>query len=459
MTTARPSTSASPAAGAAPPPRLALVEDDPILGESLAEHLELEGFRLAWYRKASAGYRGLAAGGHDLMLSDVRLGDGDGRHLYERLQADAPEHLPPAIFMTAYADIDDAVALLKLGAADYFTKPVDPERLVARLREICRCPGCAPSRAPSPMGVSPPMRELEARLQAIARYRDTPVLILGPTGVGKEIVARRLHELQGGAGRLVALNCAAVPEGLIETELFGQRRGAFTGADRGRPGVFEQAAGGTLLLDEVGDMPEAMQAKLLRVLQDRAVTPVGGSEPIPVQARLVFATHRDLEAEVHAERFREDLYYRIHVVSLRVPPLEERPDDILWLAEQFLEHHRQRYPAEQRRLSPAAREALLAHDWPGQVRELQHAIERACVFATGPVLTPGDLFPERPPDSHSGTSLSERLGEAERAHLERALVANGGRITRTAEALGLSRKGLWQKMRRHGLQVPRSRGG
>lgn len=458
MTMARPSTSASPGAGAAPPPRVALVEDDPILGESLAEHLQLEGFRVDWYRTASAGYCGIAAGGHDLLLSDVRLGDGHGRHLYERLQTDAPEHLPPAIFITAYADIDDAVALLKLGAADYLTKPVDPERLVARLREICRCPGCAPARDPSPMGVSPAMRELEARLQAIARYRDMPVLILGPTGVGKEVVARRLHELQGGTGRLVALNCAAVPEGLVETELFGQRRGAFTGAEHSRPGIFEQAAGGTLLLDEVGDMPEAMQAKLLRVLQDRAVTPVGGSEPIPVQARLVFATHRDLEADVAAGRFRKDLYYRIHVVSLRVPPLAERPDDILWLAEGFLDQHRRRYPAEPRQLSPAAREALLAHDWPGQVRELQHAIERACVFAAGPVLAPQDLFLERPPDGQAGASLSERLGASERAHLERALAANGWRITRTAEALGLSRKGLWQKMRRHGLQVPRTSG-
>ncbi|WP_440997996.1 sigma-54-dependent transcriptional regulator [Arhodomonas sp. SL1] len=429
------------------------MEDDPILGETLSERLSLDGLDVDWVTTAEAGYARLISAPADLLLCDLRLPDGDGGALFRRLQRDAPTALPPTVFMTAYARVQEAVALLKEGAADYLIKPVDARELVRRLYEVCRCDACEAYRGESPLGVSPAMRELEARLQSLARHPDTPLLLLGETGVGKEVVARRLHELSGGSGRMVALNCAAVPEGLIESELFGHRRGAFTGAERDRPGAFEQACGGSLLLDEIGDMPAVMQAKLLRTLQERNYTPVGDDEPRAVTARLIFATHRDLRAEVTAGRFREDLYYRINVVSLRVPPLRERPDDILWLAERFLAEHARHDPAGPRRLSDDARNALLAHDWPGHVRELEHAIERACIFATSPVLTAADLLPEAHP-GRGDFRLDQHLGDAEREHLERALAAHDWHITRTAESLGLSRKGLWQKMRRHGLRRP-----
>ena len=403
---------------------------------------------------AEAAYARLTSSPADLLLCDMRLPDGDGGALFHRLQENAPQALPPTLFITAYARVEEAVALLKSGAADYLVKPVDPQQLIPRLFEICRCEACEDWREQTPLGISPAMREVDRQLHSIARHPDTPVLLLGETGVGKEVVARRLHELQGGEGRMVALNCAAVPEGLIEAELFGHRRGAFTGADRDRAGVFQQAAGGTLLLDEIGDMPAMMLAKLLRALQERAVTPVGDSEPVAIQSRLVFATHRDLREEVTMGRFREDLYYRINVVGLRIPPLRERREDIVWLAERFLAEQERAQPSQPRRLSEEAREALLAHDWPGQVRELRHAIERACVFADGPVLGPDDLLPEQCADIQEGGEfqLQRHLGAAERQHLERALAAHDWHITRTAESLGLSRKGLWQKMRRHGLR-------
>ncbi|MBA1148037.1 sigma-54-dependent Fis family transcriptional regulator [Ectothiorhodospiraceae bacterium WFHF3C12] len=436
--------------------QLVLIEDDPTLGEALSERLSLEGLEVDWVTTAEAGYARMVSAPADLLLCDMRLPDGDGGALFRRLQQDAPQALPPTLFITAHARVEEAVDLLKCGAADYLVKPVDPQQLISRIFELCRCEACEDWRERTPLGVSPAMRELEQHLHSVIRHPDTPVLLLGETGVGKEVVARRLHELQGGEGRMVALNCAAVPEGLIEAELFGHRRGAFTGADRDRAGVFEQAAGGTLLLDEIGDMPAMMQAKLLRALQDRAVTPVGESEPVAIRARLVFATHRDLREEVTMGRFREDLYYRINVVSLRIPPLRERREDIIWLAERFLAEQERAQPSQPRRLSEEAREALLAHDWPGQVRELRHAIERACVFANGPVIGAEDLLPEQYAQVPEGSEfeLQRHLGAAEREHLERALVAHDWHITRTAESLGLSRKGLWQKMRRHALRRP-----
>jgi DNA-binding NtrC family response regulator len=280
------------------------------------------------------------------------------------------------------------------------------------------------------------------------------VLLTGESGVGKEVVARALHRLAGADTPFVALNCAALTESLLETELFGHEKGAFTGATRSRRGVFEQAHGGTLLLDEVGDMPLSMQAKLLRVIQERQVVRVGGERSIPVDVRLICATHRDLRTMVQQGSFREDLYYRIHVIQLRIPPLRERREDILWLARRFLLEYAQSHGGAAKSLSPEAEEALVAYDWPGNVRELRHTLERACILSTAPLIDAGDLFPLQEKtggEAQPLTALDDYLRECERAYLKEALARHGYQIGRTAAALGISRKTLWEKMKKLSL--------
>jgi DNA-binding NtrC family response regulator len=271
-------------------------------------------------------------------------------------------------------------------------------------------------------------------------------------------VARELHALGRNAnGPFVAVNCGGLTESLLEAELFGHEKGAFTGALRTRPGVFEQAHGGTLFLDEIGDMPPLMQVKLLRVLQDREVVRVGGSRTISVDFRLICATHRDLRAEVAEGRFREDLFYRIHVVHLRIPPLRERCDDILWLARRFLAEACARGGESVKKLTAVGEQALLAYDWPGNARELRNAIDRACVMSAGDHLVPEALFDDggqtlpsdRPEARDAG--LYEYLRACERDHIETALAEHGGRIAATADALGISRKNLWERMKRLGM--------
>ncbi len=435
------------------PPEICLVEDDPILGDSLQERLQLEGFCTEWFQDASTALQQLQIREFDAIVSDVRLPGMSGIELFQRL-LHSQRRTPPVLFITAYGSIDDAVNLLKLGAADYVTKPLDPDTLVSKLRRICRIHDESDDQETA-LGISAPMRGLAARLPALARHHQTPVLIIGESGSGKEVLARRLHELQEPTGRFVALNCAAVPEHLIETELFGHEKGAFTGAGRCRKGVFEQADCGTLFLDEIGDMPLPMQAKLLRVVQERALVRVGGEQVVPVRSRLMLATHRDLRAEVEAGRFREDLYYRVHVITVRMPPLRERREDILWLAERFLETHARQYPDERKTLSEAARRSLRAHDWPGNVRELKHTLERACILSAGQVLEPNDLLPESAAPPRAGSDdLAGAVQQAERERIVITLSVHEWRILESARALGISRKCLWQKMKRHGIERP-----
>jgi len=434
------------------PLEICLIEDDPIMGESLKERLILEGFCVDWCKTGAHALERLMRRDYDAVVSDIRLPDIPGDELFRRMVSDPQTRMSPTVFITGYGTVESAVELLKLGAADYLTKPLDPRALVQKLRELCR------ERPPTddggePLGLSPVMRRLAAKLPAIARHVETPVLITGESGSGKEVVARRIHDLTDGGRPFVAVNCAAVPENLIEAELFGHEKGAFTGAGRSRKGLFEQADGGLLFLDEIGDMPLPMQAKLLRAIQERVITPVGGDDPVPVRFRLVCATHQDLAGLVRAGRFREDLYYRINVIQLLVPPLRERPEDILWLAEKFISQHADAYPAERKRLGASARDSLLAHPWPGNVRELKHAIERACIMATGPVIEAPDVLPERRAGAGPRHGSLGAVREAnEREHIVRALELHGWRMAETADVLGVSRKTLWQKMKRLDIQ-------
>jgi len=436
------------------PPDICLIEDDPIMGESLKERLLLEGFDVDWCQSGTHALERLKQRDYDAVVSDIRLSDIPGDELFKRMVSDPDTRMPPTVFITGYGTVESAVELLKLGAVDYLTKPLDPRALVQKLRELCReRPPAANGR--EPLGLSPAMQRLAAKLPAIALHQETPVLIVGESGSGKEVIARRLHDLAGSDQPFVAVNCAAVPENLIEAELFGHEKGAFTGAGRSRKGLFEQADGGLLFLDEIGDMPLPMQAKLLRAIQERVITRVGADEPVSVRFRLVCATHQDLAQFVREGRFREDLYYRINVIQLLVPSLRERPEDILWLAERFVAKHAEAYPTERKRLGGLAREALLAYPWPGNVRELKHAIERACIMAPGPIIEAPDLLPEGHSEARPADVSLEAAREAnEREHICRTLKAHGWRMAETAKTLGVSRKTLWQKMKRLDIQRP-----
>lgn len=429
-------------------PLLCLVEDDPIMGESLLDRFTLEGLPTHWFRTAAEALAALSEREYSLVLSDIRLPDLDGASLFREATARL-RAVPPWVFITGYGNVEQAVALLKLGARDYVTKPFDLDQLVTKLRALCE-PCRAEVHDRPELGPSAAMRRIAEVLPRLAREARI-VLLTGESGVGKEVVAKALHGLAGADSPFVAVNCAALTESLLEAELFGHEKGAFTGATRTRRGVFEQAHGGTLFLDEVGDMPLSMQAKLLRVIQERQVVRVGGEHPVPVDVRLILATHRDLRQLVQEGRFREDLYYRVHVIQLRIPPLRERREDILWLARRFLADYAQSHGGVPRGLTPAAEQALLEHTWPGNVRELKHTLERACILSTGPLIGPEDLFPdgEPPGGSHEPlAALEDYLRQCERAYLKRALARHDHQIGRTAQALGISRKTLWEKMKK-----------
>jgi len=430
--------------------RIALIEDDPIIGEALSDRLEFEGFACDRYRDGKSARRGLGQRRYSVVVSDINLPDLSGEQLFGDLLAGNPA-LPPFIFITGYGAIDQAVRLLKLGAQDYVTKPFNVGELIAKIRGLCERQQPVADAA-AQLGISTEMRQIENLLPRLAASRSA-VLISGESGAGKEQVARALHRAGDPDGKtpFVAVNCGAIPENLIEAELFGHDKGAFTGADRDRQGVFEQADGGTLFLDEIGEMPSSMQVKLLRAIQDRAVVRVGGATPRKVDIRLVCATHHDLKAMVEQGSFREDLYYRIHVIHLHVPPLRERQEDILWLAARILDERAVRGEVR-RALSADAERALTRYPWPGNVRELQHCLERASVLSLAPMLNADSLFGADGPPAVPGDALrqplSDHLQKCERAYIRRALAECGGRIADTAALLGISRKNLWEKMRK-----------
>ncbi len=435
------------------PTTICLVEDDDLLGETLCERFRIEGLSFEWFKLGRPAMLSLEHKRYSLVLCDLRLPDVSGVDVFDALDAGKR---PPFVFMTAFGSIDEAVGLLKAGATDFVTKPFDLDQLMVRVQQFCKT-------APSPneetvLGLSPSMRKIEALVARLAESVE-PVLVSGESGAGKEVVAKLLHDKSNEhrGGEWVAVNCAASPEGLIEAELFGYVRGAFTGAAKAHKGFIEQANGGTLFLDEIGDMPLSMQSRLLRVLQERKVTRIGAESATPVDFRLVCATHRDLPAMVRSGHFREDLYYRINVIAVHVPPLRDRREDILWLADRMLAQLRR--PGKQRALTLAlpAQQALFAHGWPGNVRELNHVLRRAIALGTGTVVEAIDLFPDaaesvlQTAPQDTTRSLNEHLEQSERAFLMTALQRHNGAITEAAAGLGISRKTLWEKMRRHGI--------
>lgn len=436
-------------------PALCLIEDDAIMGESLYDRFTIEGFDVDWHKDAARALDRWQQARYAAVISDIRLPDMSGEALFNRLVLDKP-FLPPFIFITGYGSVDMAVRLLKMGANDYITKPFDLDQLVAKVRSLSGAANVNGVADPSThtLGISPAIGAIEALLPRLAQHGSS-VLLCGESGVGKEHVARRLHYLSfpdPDQRPFVAINCASLPETLLEAELFGYEKGAFTGAVRTKKGVFEQAHGGSLFLDEIGEMPLYMQAKLLRALQGHRIVRVGGETEIAVELRVICATNRNLKEMVERGQFREDLYYRINVVVVKIPPLCSRKDDILWFADLFLREHAQRYPGEKKSLSPGAEDALLRHAWPGNIRELRHTLERACILAANPVLTAADIFNELEASaelaSESADELQDYLRTCERAHILRALEKNNWHIGHTAAGLGISRKNLWEKMRK-----------
>jgi DNA-binding NtrC family response regulator len=442
-------------------PVICLVEDDPIMGESLSDRLLLEGFAVDWHQRAGDALAALRGNRYALVISDIRLPDMSGEELFYTLKSEQ-RVLPPLIFITGHGSIDKAVTLLKLGAADYITKPFDLDEMLDKIRALAQQPvATASGDTESLLGISRVMRQVEATLPHIAGESAT-VLITGESGVGKEHVAQLLHRCGDGARPFVAVNCAALSESLLEAELFGYEKGAFTGAMRTKRGLFEQADGGTLLLDEIGEMPSAMQAKLLRVLQDKRVVRVGGEREIPVDVRVVCATNRDLKEMVEAGDFREDLYYRINVLHLHIPPLRERREDILWFAQRFLDDYNGAHPDNLKTIDHSAEQALAEQVWRGNVRELKHCIERACIMSGQSQLSAASLLlaPEEavPPPVDAGSpkerSLRDYLSAAERDFIVTSLQQHDWHVVATAESLGISRKNLWEKMKKLEISQP-----
>jgi DNA-binding NtrC family response regulator len=397
-----------------------------------------------------------------LVVTDVRMPDGDGLQVMQGVREMAPG--TAVIFLTAYGTVTEAVQAIKEGACDYLMKPVSFDRLretAERVLSVARISGSARQSsgvAAKLIGRSPAFARLLEKARQVART-GADVLIEAESGTGKELVARLIHlESARREGPFVAVNCSAFPEHLLESELFGHVRGAFTGANIAKPGKFELANGGTILLDEVGEMPLALQPKLLRVLQEREVDPLGSTRTVPLDLRVVATTNRPLRVGIAAGEFRADLYYRLNVVPLSIPALRERREDILELAGHFLRKHA---PAsgESYRIAPELGHGLQSHNWPGNVRELENFIRRSLALSTGHVLGPEllaylEMSPEtqRPSAIEAGVSLRA----AERELLERTLEATGGNRTRAAELMGVSLRTVRNKIRNYGLPARRN---
>lgn len=428
-----------------------LIEDDPIMGESLVQRLTLEGAEVTWWRTKAQAMSGLARRRPNAVICDLKLPDGNGEDIFVEIAKG--ERAPPFLFMTAFGEIDQAVRLMRFGAGDYVTKPFEMSSFLERLETLVDPAG---PESEGVLGVSPAMRALENTLVRLAKV-SAPVLLTGETGSGKEVCARLLHAFRGKTGPFMAVNCAAIPAELIESELFGHEKGAFSGAHARHLGYAERAGTGTLFLDEIGDLAPRLQAKLLRLLEERSFTRVGGEQITSFKAKLMCATNTDLSQKVREGSFREDLLYRINVVHVPVPPLRDRGEDIVWLIDRFVAEFAAEAAERIQGTSALALEAALAHKWPGNVRELRNRVERAIALGDGPLLMPGDLFPElgHAFKSAQRDGLDGIRDEAERRHIERVLAENGGAVLATARALGISRTTLWEKMKRHGITPAR----
>jgi DNA-binding NtrC family response regulator len=449
--------------------RVMIVEDDEIFLRPLQRTLEVAGFEVLAAPSGEEALDVLKGEDVDVVLTDRRLPGMDGTELVRRIKA---EHAELAVVvMTAYGTIESAVEAMRFGAADYLVKPFDVAELLIVLRHAIEFHELrAASRATlrrnqerftlrNVLAQSAAMREVFEVLRSVAEL-DTTLLVYGETGVGKELLARSVHF--SGARRekaFVAVNCAAIPAELFESELFGFRRGAFTGATETRRGLLPSASGGTLLLDEIGEMPLPLQSKLLRVIEDKRVTPIGSDRAVEIDVRFMATTNKDLRAEVERGAFRADLFYRLSVMPIRVPPLRERDGDVPLLARHFLAESARRSKKPVRDLAPAAMQALCRYRWPGNVRELENVIERAVIVARGDTIVDVDRF-LGPESGRPGVDLALPFRDAkarvveefERAYVSGVLEANGGKLTAAAKHADMDPKNFSEKLVRYGLR-------
>ncbi|MDP2470010.1 MAG: sigma-54 dependent transcriptional regulator [Candidatus Palauibacterales bacterium] len=450
-------------------PVVLLIDDEQSLIESLSVLLKGEGYEVVYELTGAGGLKAFKEHAPDLVLTDVRMPKMSGIEVLEEIRRTSPN--TPVVLMTAQASLQSAIQAVNLGATHYVQKPFENDELLAVLgrsldwgrlkqenaglkRELKKQQTLKAGR---PIGASPTF-EIALKLAESVADSESTILIGGESGTGKEVFARYIHDLSPRSNRrFLSLNCGALPEGLLESELFGHVKGSFTGAVRDKEGLFIAASGGTFFLDEVGEMAPSTQVKLLRVLQQREVIPVGATEAIPVDVRLIAATNRDLERDIEEGRFRRDLYYRLNVITLELPPLKNRDEDIELLAEHFLMAQAEGDPRGAKKLSSKALAVLKEYHWPGNVRELENVIERAVVLTAGTTIKPEALpsrLREAPPEPlvQDRTEVNPPLDIIERAYIEHVLKAEAGNKTRAAEVLGIDPSTLYRKIKRYDLE-------
>lgn len=449
--------------------RILIVDDERSMCEMLEDALRIREFESLWFTSADEALQAIRTEAVDVVLTDLKMPGTDGIHLCQRIVDNRPDI--PVVVMTAFGSLEAAVQAIRAGAWDFVTKPVEMDMLALTLKRavhhrelqhqvnILKRAVSESRQFEEIIGASPPMTSLYDQLDRIADT-ETSVLVCGESGTGKELVARAIHNRSRRAGQpFVAINCAALPENLLESELFGHAKGAFTDARVERKGLFQQADGGTLFLDEIGDMPMPMQVKLLRALEERKLRPVGGNAEVDFDVRLLTATNKDLETAVEEERFREDLYFRINVIQIDLPPLRSRGGDILLLAQYFTDLFATRATKQIGGMAEAVADKLLGYSWPGNIRELRNVMERAVALARYDQLAVEDL-PEKIRSYESrqmvlaGEDPAELLPleDVERRYILHVLEAVGSNKTLAARTLGLARKTLYRKLQQYGVE-------
>ncbi|HJP57376.1 MAG TPA: sigma-54 dependent transcriptional regulator [Gemmatimonadales bacterium] len=451
-------------------PSVLVVDDESGILDTLRILLRNEGFEVTTAQGGKAGLEQIRSGAHDIILSDVKMPGVTGMDILAA--AREQDAMTPVILMTAQASLQSAIGAVNSGAYYYIQKPFSNDELVAILRRACEYRAVKVEnkqlkqeiRRKDRSGVSRPIGKSKRFIEVLKLAEhvaptDSTVLIQGESGTGKEVVARYIHNLSNRAdGPFMSINCGALPENLLESELFGHVKGSFTGAVRDKQGLFAAARGGTFFLDEVGEMPPSLQVKLLRVLQEREVIPVGATESIPVDVRIVAATNRDLEEEIRRGNFRSDLFYRLNVIALNLPPLRDRRDDLILLIENFLQQMGAESGAEPKALASEALDAVMVYEWPGNVRELENALEHANVLTRSNLIDVAAL-PERITRRRKEPLVAERslqnptLDVIERAYIMWVLQVEGGNKTRAAEVLGIDPSTLYRKLSRYEEQV------
>ncbi len=439
-------------------PRIFFVDDDPKAGELLLRFARDAAFTAEVFRDPREALAAFAGRGADLVVSDLRMPGLTGIELLQAIRAHDAE--VPFIIITGYANVDDAIEALRLGATDFIKKPFDMEELQRRIERTLEHrallaenrrlrAALAEARAGLPEGMigrAPAMQAIARTIDKIADIRCN-VIIEGESGTGKELVARAIHRRSHFADTpFVVIDCGALTETLLESELFGHEKGAFTGATAARTGLLESARGGTVFLDEIGNISEAMQVKLLRVIQEQQITRVGGNRPIDIDARFIVATNRPLETLVREGRFREDLFHRLNVIRLQLPPLRERREDIPALVAHFVSHYARHYGRDVTGFDAASLRRLVRHDWPGNVRELQNLVERHVALADGPVMTLSELDSLRRPADDAIDADLPTLAELERRYVEKVLARFDHSREKTAATLGINKSTLYRKL-------------